>query len=168
MGRRSNGWSRKDNMLPRRHHDRICSRKGPGLPKPPWITSVNWGVRIFFWPQVIVLGRRATSSLAQVGTRPQESSLFVALPVRLQKTPSCQIRVIATENNAGRAERALHRGRGSGRASEAAGACPPRTGPLVGPFISCLPLGATPASACLCLFPPTTPSAAITALIRTL
>lgn len=118
------------------------------------------------------MGQKGTSSLPQVGTQSQESCPLVALPVRLQKTPSCQIRVRATQNNAGQAERALCRGRGSGRVAEAAGACPSRTGPLVGPFISRLPLRATPASARLCLFPrslpTTTPSAAITALIRAL
>lgn len=80
---------------------------------------MNWGDKVYFWPQDF------TSALPQVGTRSQGSSLFVALSVRLQKAPSYQIRVIATENNAGQAQQALCRGRGSGRASEAAGACPP-------------------------------------------
>lgn len=109
------------------------------------------------------MGQKGTSSLPQVGAWSQESCSFMALPMRLQKIPSCQIRVIATENNAGQAERALHRGRGSGRASEAAGAWPTQTGPLVGPFMSAFLSGPAFASS-----HPTTPSAAITALIRAL
>lgn len=100
----------------------------------------------FSWLQDILWGQKGTSSLPQVEAWSQESCSFVALPVRLQKIPSCQIRVIAAENNAGEAERALRKGRGSERASEAAGAGPTQTGSSH----------------------PTTPSAAITALIRAL
>lgn len=143
--------------------DRIHSGKGPGLPSHPAVASMNWGDRI-------ILGAPGHFG-GQKGTRwelSQESCPVVALPVRLQKTPSATSGSEPLRTMPDRPSGPCAGVGGLGERQKLLGPVLPKLGHwggLSSPAFLSGPLQRPPASASS---RPTTPSRAITALIRAL